>query len=308
MSNPRFDLVDIIQTLRNKGKILLIATIACALLGAIFYVVGKKTYKAEADFIISNPLYADRNNLYRTRDTRFVDYFGGDDDIDRILVTAESDTVRNTVAEKLGLWEAYELDSTQKDDRLEMKEIFKDKFKMERTEYTTAKVYFTDTDPERAANVVNLAIETCENIFRGYYLTMKNNVADAIRERNHAIEANLEEMANRQVEITKQYAASSDKLERIRLEDELTEISVMKEQLMKDKASNTSILNELLTGVAGNDKNRYLQVITPATPPEKPAGIGFVLTVIGAAFFGFFFVAIYLLIITYYRLLINVQR
>ena len=307
MSNPRFDLVDIIQTLRKNSKLLLIATIASALLGAVFYVVGKKKYKAEADFIISNPLYADRNNLYRDRDTRFVDYFGGDDDIDRVLVIASSDSLRNTIADQLDLWGAYKLDKTIKDDRIDMKEIFKDKFKMERTEYTTAKVYFKDTDPERAAAVVNLAIETCEDIFRGYYKKMKRNVANSVQERIDAIDKELASITEEQVALSKK-TSRLDIEQLIRREDKGTEISMMKEQLMKDKAKNMSILNELLTGVDSNDKNRYLQVITPATPPEKPAGIGLALTVIGAAFFGFFFVAIYQLIITYYRLLINVER
>lgn len=310
MSNPRFDLVDIIQTLRKNSKLLLIATIVSALLGAVFYIVGPKKYKAEADFIISNPLYADRNNLYRNRDTRFVDYFGGDDDIDRVLVIASSDSLRNTVADQLDLWGAYKLDKTIKDDRIDMKEIFKDKFKMERTEYTTAKVYFKDIDAERAAAVVNLAIETSENIFRGYYKKMKRNVSNSVQERINAIDKKLEKITEEQIALSKSMTKSSgrDVEQRIRMKDKSTEISMMKEQLMKDKAKNVSILNELMTGVDANDKNRYLQVITPATPPEKPAGIGFALTVIGAAFFGFFFVAIYQLIITYYRLLINVAR
>ena len=38
MSNPRFDLVDIIQTLRKHGKLLLIAVIVSAMLGGLFYV------------------------------------------------------------------------------------------------------------------------------------------------------------------------------------------------------------------------------------------------------------------------------
>jgi len=308
MSNPRFDLVDIVQTLRKQSKLLLIAVIASSLLGALFYVIGKKKYKAEADFIISNPLYADRNNLYRDRDTRFVDYFGGDDDIDRVLVIASSDSLRNTLADQLDLWGAYKLDKTVKDDRLDMKEIFKDKFKMERTEYTTAKVYFTDTDPERAAKVVNLAISTCEDIFRGYYKKMKNNVANSVKERIAAIDEEISKLSEKQMMVSKEISATNDQLEQMKLRDDMTEISIIKEQLMKDKAKNTSILNELLTGVDSNDMNRYLQVITPATPPEKPAGIGLVLTIIGAGFFGFFFVAIYLLIITYYRLLINVER
>lgn len=308
MSTPRFDLVDIIQTLRKHSKLLLIAVVASAMLGGLFYVFGKKKYKAEADFIISNPLYADRNNLFRNRDTRFVDYFGGDDDLDRVLVIAASDTLRNTVAAQLNLWDAYKLDKTKAEDRLKMKEIFKDKYKMERTEYTTGKVYFKDTDPERAAAVVNLSIEISENIFRSYYLKMKNNVANSVRERIDEIDRRIAELTNEQLQLHKNRTNVSGTEEYIKQETKATEIAVLKEQLIKDKANNISILNELLTGVDSNDQNRYVQMITPATPPEKPAGIGFVLTVIGAAFFGLFFVAIYLLIITYYRLLINVQR
>lgn len=308
MSNPRFDLVDIIQTLRKHSKLLLIATIISAMLGGLFYVFGKKNYKAEADFIISNPLYADRNNLFRNRDTRFVDYFGGDDDLDRVLVIASSDTLRNAVAEKLNLWDTYKLDRTKPEDRLKMKEIFKDKYKMERTEYTTGKVYFEDTDPARAAAVVNLSMELSENIFRSYYLKMKNNVANSMKESIAAIDNRIAEITGEQVALGKMMSPGLSQEEMIKLQTHATEIAVLKEQLIKDKANNITILNELLTGVDTSDRNRYIQVITPATPPEKPAGIGMVLTVIGAAFFGFFFVAIYLLIITYYRLLINVER
>lgn len=308
MSNPRFDLVDIIQTLRKHGKLLVIAVVASAMLGGLFYTFGKKKYKAEADFIISNPLYADRNNLFRNRDTRFVDYFGGDDDLDRVLVIAASDTLRNTVAEQLNLWDAYKLDRTKPEDRLKMKEIFKDVYKMERTEYTTGKVYFKDTDPVRAAAVVNLSIEISENIFRSYYLKMKNNVANSVRERIDEIDRKLAELTHEQLELFKNRTNVSGTEAYMLQETKQNEIAVLKEQLIKDKANNVSILNELLTGVDSNDQNRYVQVITPATPPEKPAGIGLLLTVVGAAFFGFFFVSIYLLIITYYRLLINVER
>lgn len=308
MSNPRFDLVDMIQTLRSRRKLLVIAVIVSSLLGGLFYVVGKKKYKAEADFIISNPLYADRNNLFRTRDTRFVDYFGGDDDIDRVLVIAGSDTMRNVVADKLNLWDAYKLKKEDPKDRLKMKEIFTDKFKMERTEYTTGKVYFKDTDPERAAAVVNLAIETCENIFRGYYLKMKNNIANSVAQSNLQIDSKMAGLTQEQLALSEKPMSGMSKAEMLQLMDKQTELNVLKEQLMKDKATNMSILQELLTGADTNDRSRYLQVITPATPPAKPAGIGFVLTVIGAAFFGFFFVAIYTLIVTYYRLLINTQR
>lgn len=302
MSNPRFDLVDIVQTLRNKRKLLLIAVLVSAAIGGLFYVAGKKKYKAEADFIISNPLYADRNNLYRTRDTRFIDYFGGDDDLDRVLVIATSDTLREVISDKLNLWDAYKLKKADPKDRLKMKEIFKDNFKMERTEYTTGKVYFKDTDADRAAAVVNLAIKYSEEIFRSYYLVMKNNIANSVVKANAQIDEKIAALSKQQMELDNTQISGLEKA------DKLAEISMLKQSLMQNKATNMSVLNELLTGADANDKSRYLQVITPATPPAKPAGIGLMFTVLGAAFFGFFFVAIYMLLVTYYRLIINAQR
>lgn len=308
MSNPRFDLVDIAHTLRNRRRLLLIGVIIAAMLGGLFYVVGKKKYKAEADFIISNPLYADRNNLFRTRDTRFVDYFGGDDDIDRVLVIASSDTLRNYLTDKLNLWEAYKLDKSNPEDRLEMKEIFKDRFKMERTEYTTAKVYYTDTDPERAANVVNLAIEMSESIFRGYYLKMKDNVANSIRKRIGDIDTEIKDNVMQMAQLNEELRSANTDAERIMIRTKGEELSAINGQLIEDKARNASLLNEFMTGVDEEDRNRYLQVITPATPPVEPAGVGLALTIIGAAFFGFFFISIYILIVSYYKLLIAVER
>ncbi len=308
MSNPRFDLVDIAHTLRNRRRLLLIGVIIAAMLGGLFYVVGKKKYKAEADFIISNPLYADRNNLFRTRDTRFVDYFGGDDDIDRVLVIASSDTLRNYLTDKLNLWDAYKLDKSNPEDRLEMKELFKDRFKMERTEYTTAKVYYTDTDPERAANVVNLAIEMSESIFRGYYLKMKDNVANSIRKRIGDIDTEIKDNVMQMAQLNEELRSANTDAERIMIRTKGEELSAINGQLIEDKARNASLLNEFMTGVDEEDRNRYLQVITPATPPVEPAGVGLALTIIGAAFFGFFFISIYILIVSYYKLLIAVER
>lgn len=311
MSNPRFDLVDIALTLTSRKKLLLIVTLVSAVLGAVFYVAWPKEYKAETDLIVSNPLYTDRNNLFRDRDTRFVDYFGGDDDIDRVLVISGTDSLRNTIAEKLNLWEVYHLDKSDKKDRLKMKEKFQDDFKMERTEYTTAKVYFTDKDPDRAAEVVNLAIEVCENIYRGYYLQMRDNAANALNNKiadvDNAIESNLQKL----IAINSSFDEAVNRRDKeaiLRLRTKIAEINAINEKLIEDKAKQTSLLNEFMTGVDENDKNRYLYAISPAKPPLKPTGVGLALTIVGAAMFGLFFTAIYILIVSYYRRLITAER
>lgn len=307
MSNPRFDLVDIALTLKSKKNLLLIVVLVSAVLGGVFYVVWPKKYKAETDLIVSNPLYTDRNNLFRTRDTRFVDYFGGDDDIDRVLVISGTDSMRNTIADKLNLWEVYHLDKTDKDDRLKMKEKFQDDFKMERTEYTTAKVYYTDKDPERAAAVVNLSIEVCEAIYRGYYLRMRDNVANSLKNKiadiDKTIGDNLMQLAKLSRQLEK--VNRGDIEQQLTVRNDIEEINAINAKLIEDKAQHTSLLNEFMTGVDEKDQNRYLYAISPAKAPLKPTGVGLALTIAGAALFGFFFTAIYILIVAYYRRLIT---
>ena len=311
MSNPRFDLVDIAQTLTSRKKLLLIVLVVSSILGAVFYVAWPKKYKAEADLIVSNPLYTDRNNLFRTTDTRFVDYFGGDDDIDRVLVIGSSDSLRNAVADKLGLWEIYKLDKTDKKDRLKMKEKFQDDFKMERTEYTTAKVYYTDKDPDRAAAVVNTAIDICESLYRGYYLRMRDNVATSLKNKINDIDVTIARNLKDLAVLAEKRSAMRNKgsiEEHLTVQTNIDELTAINNKLIEDKAKHTSLLNEFMTGVDEKDKNRYLYQVTPAQPPLKPKGVGFALTVVGAGLFGLFFTAIYILIVSYYRRLITVER
>ena len=89
MTTPRFDLVDIVHTLRQRRRFIFIVMALTILVGVLFTFIRTKKYEAEAEFFLSNPLFADRNYLFRSHDMHFVDFFAGDDDIDKIIVTAE---------------------------------------------------------------------------------------------------------------------------------------------------------------------------------------------------------------------------
>ena len=64
---------------------IIIMTVAAMVLGGIFLAIRHKKFKGEARFLVNNPLYGDRSTLFRSNDTRWVDYFGGDDDVDKIM-------------------------------------------------------------------------------------------------------------------------------------------------------------------------------------------------------------------------------
>lgn len=324
MATPSFDLVDVTQTLRNRRRFIIIITVVAAVLGAALYLVKKKRYKAKADFIMANPLYADRNNLFRANEMRFVDYFGGDDDVDRILIVAESDTVRNMVAQKLNLAEAYRLDMTKAEDRDRMKGTFKKFYNIDRTEYKTCEVYYTDTDPKRAAAVVNESITVMEQVFRGYYIGMRQKIHSAISAKVTGMDSTIVALTDTLAIIRDKhqlYDIISPARENLvtstvkgsggagfgKAVEQIQNIEAIKDKLVVDRANYISLLNEFSTNNNANDLP-LITVITPATAPVDPSGPGILLTVLACAFIGAFFSAVYILISSYYKMLITVQR
>jgi uncharacterized protein involved in exopolysaccharide biosynthesis len=324
MNTPRFDLVDITHTLRNRGRFILTMTVIAAVLGLLFSLVRKKKYESQADIIMTNPLYTDRNNLFRANEMRFVDYFGGDDDADRVLVIAESDTVREMVAKKLNLADAYKLDMSKAEDRDKLKGIFKKNFKVDRTEYKTCQMFFTDTDPQRSAAVLNESIIAIEEIFRSYYVHMRGKVSTSIQAKVTEMDSTILSLTDTLSVLRDKYKIydivspgrqnvmlgsikSSGAADFGRGVEEIQNIESIKDQLVADRAKYFSLLNEFSTGNSASDL-RLIQVITAARPAVDPKGPGLLITTLACMLLGFFFSALYILIVTYYRLLVAVQR
>lgn len=323
MSTPRFDLVDVTQTLRNRRKLLGIIMVIAAVLGTAVFFVRKKKFKAEGNFIIANPLYADRNNIFRTTDMNFVDYFGGEDDIDRVIAIATSDTVRAMVAERLNLAEAYKLDLSKPEDRDKLAGVFEKRLNIKRTEFTTVKVSFVDTEPVRSAAVVNECIKATEARYRGHYIKMKKDVASSVDRKIKELDGSIDSLTNVLGEMRDKYriydivnparqsisgAIKSSGVQGFgRALEEIQNIEAVKDQLVQDRAKNISIQNEFHTG-ADMESMEYITVLTPAKPPVDPSGLGLILTAIASALFGLFFGSVYILLSTYYKLLVSVER
>jgi len=323
MSTPRFDLVDVTQTLQKKRRFILAVAIITALLGIAVFFIKKKKYEGRVDFIMTNPLYTDRNNIFRAEEMRFVDYFGGDDDIDRIIVVAESDTVRNMIAGKLNLWDAYKLNPSKPEDQQTMKDIFKKNYKINSSEYKTCEVFYVDTDPKRAADVANTSVDAMEQVFRGYYINMRQRVYASLTDKMNDIDSTIHQLTDSLAILRNEYGVydiMSPSRKNLVMNgvkpgrgnmgmavEQIQNIESIKDQLVTDRAKYVSLLNEFSTGNKTNDMS-FVQVITAARPPVDPKGLGVVLTAIACGLLGLFFAALYTLVTVYYRLVISVER
>jgi uncharacterized protein involved in exopolysaccharide biosynthesis len=320
---PRFDLVDIAQTIRNRRRFIIGITVAAAVLGTVFYLLQKKTYKASSEFIVSNPQYADRANLFRTTEARFIDYFAGEDDIDRVIAIAKSDLVKNQVIDNMHLFEAHKLDPNKPKDAEKMSGIFKKNFDVNRTEYKNMEISYVDEDPKRAADVTNEAVRVIELTYRNYYNNLKGRIYNSIQEKIAEIDSSVNVLTDSLAHLRAQYGIYdiiSPARENIvaggmkgsgpdfgRGVELVQNVESVKDQLVIDRAKNISLLNEFSTGTKMDDM-RFLQVISTAMPPVKAAGLGMILSVIACTLAGFFLSVVIALLGAYYKKLVSVER
>lgn len=324
MSTPRFDLVDVVQTLRKRQRILIIVSVVTMVLGGVFFAIGRKYYKAEATFLMSNPLYTDRSNLFQDDQIQFVDYFAGDDDVDRLMTLAESDTIIYDVAKKQKLDAAWGLDLSNPKQAHKLRETFKDNYKAVRNEYNSCTIYYTDIDPERATNVANQCVSSMETIFTSYYIGQRNKALASIDTKISQLNSNIDSLTDSLASLRSKYSiydlvspnrqnlvsvsiksnGSADFGKALEL---VQNLEAVKDKMVIDKAQYTSLRNQYAASI--DTQNVHLMhIISHAKVPGKPKGLGLILTIIVAGMIGFFFTSVYILITTYYKALIAVER
>lgn len=321
---PRFDLVDIAQVLYQRRRLLVWITLLAAALGAVGYLIQKKKYQAKSEVVVANPLYADRNHFFRTNTDRYIDYFAGEDDIDRIMAIANSDEVKNRVVEKAGLFQHYKLDTTSKKDELVLGARWKKSFKVVRTEYKNIEVMFTDEDPEKAAEVVNEAIKVIERTYRNFYISIKDQMYEALYDKLLEADSLVVLFTDSLVALREEYQIydilnparmntivntlkSNGHKEFGRGVEEIQNVSSIKDRWVMDRSTYVSLLNEFSTGTRPGELS-FINVISPATPPIKPAGLNLTLTSVACGLAGFFAAMIIVLLNAYFRVLLAARR
>ncbi len=322
MTNISFDLVDIIRTIQKQKRFIIIITIAGILLAAASLAVKRKKYKAEARFLVNNPLYGDRSTLFRSVDTRYVDYFGGDDDVDKIMAFAGSDTVKNRIIRNCNFEIVYKKDINDPMGHAELMSIFKKNFNIKRTEYKDVEVSYTDYDAQTAANVANMSVKVLEETYRQYYNYIKNGIYTSINDQVIKLDSSIATLTDTLAAMRDKYgiySIISPARQNVitsdikgggkgygRAIEEIQNIESIKDQLVADRAHYISALNEF--HATTNSAMDFVKVITRALPPVNPAGLGTSLTIIAAALLSFFFSTIYVLLMAYFRKLNAIER
>ncbi|RYZ53042.1 MAG: hypothetical protein EOP49_08135 [Sphingobacteriales bacterium] len=314
MSDKGFDLIQIVRLIRQNSKLVLTVTLIAGAIGLLFTLIGKKRYKARAEFFVSNPLFNDRSNIYRTDRPAFIEYFADENDIDKVIAFGNSRNVREEVIRKAGLIKELKIDTTEKGYYEELEDRFRDRYDIKRTEYTNLEITFLASDPQVAALAANTAVDVLENSFRGYFANMRNSVVAPLQQKIVQADSTINVLTDTLAKLRDEYriydiispsranlmtgsiSGGGSNLGRgIELIQNLESI---KDQMVIDRARNIASVNEFTT-----TNFNMVHVISRAVPPDEPAGLGLLLNTIACALAGLFLVLAYLLIRGYYSYL-----
>lgn len=311
----RFDLFEVIRIgLRWKKFIIGLTLLAC-LTAAIYFFLQKNTYKAYGSFFPSSAVMSGRINLFRENQQEWIDMFGGENEVDRAYVIANSANVISYLIGKFHIAAHYKIDTVNdKDADKKTYKKFTKNFIVSRSGYKHIEINFNDEDPELAYQVVNEAMNRTEDLLRDLYKTINVQLALAIDNRADSIQQQLtvytDSLVNMRVRYniydliapgrkSQNYTPRSSGADYARGLEEIQNVEEVKDKLSMDKAKYLSLSNEFKT--AASKVFPMIHVVQWASPNGPKAGPFRTLGVLTTGVIAFIFSLLLAVLIEYFR-------
>lgn len=298
-----FDLFDVIKIGFKWKKYILGFTVLVAVITAIFFLFKKNEYKAYGSFFPSSAVMSGRINLFRETNQEWIDMFGGENEMDRTYVIANSANVVSYLIAKFKIAEHYKIDTTAPNANQKIYKRFTKNYSVSRTGYKHIEITFTDEDHYLAYEIVNEAINRTESLIRKLFANINVQLATAIDIRKDSIDKQLSIMSDSLVNMRVKYGIydlispgrknlimnspkGSGAQFALGLES-IQNVEEVKDKLAIDKARYMSLSNEFKTSTF--EGFPMVHVVQWATPFGPKAGPYRILNVLGASIAAFFF-------------------
>lgn len=159
-----FDLIELLKIIiRWKKSILIIC--AAALVGSIIISdphILKPYYKSTTLFYPTNPSLTSSQNMFVESQASF---FGGPDDVDRLLSIANSIQLKSFIVKKFHLFEHYNIDSaTKKYPNYAVQLELEDNYYAGKTDKGAIEVTVYDHDKQFASDMANTIVQKIDDI------------------------------------------------------------------------------------------------------------------------------------------------
>jgi len=295
----RYDLFDVLRAGKKWKNYILGLALICTLIASVYFFLQKNTYQAYGAFFPASAVISGRINLMRETNQDWIDYFGGENEVDRATVIAHSADVISFLLDSFKIAEHYDIDvKNDRNGNEKMYKRFMKNFAVTRSGFKHIEVTFKDEDHDLAYRVVNAAILRTEQQLRKLYIRVNGQLATALEAQIDSLDMAIKQHTDSLVKLRVQYgiydlispgrknlisftprgsgAAYAEGLEVIQNVEET------KDKLVVDRGRYLSLANEFRT--ATFDGFPMVHVTQWATPYGAKAGpfrtLG-VLTVLG---------------------------
>jgi hypothetical protein len=325
MNTPTFDLVEIIKVIQRNVKMILGITLAATIIGAVAFKLKDKKYKAKSEVYMLNPLFGDRLNILRRSvgDSRLVNYFGTEGDVDRAMTMVESKDVEDSVIAACDLYKTYQLDPSKAKDRAAMSAMYRDNFEAKRTENATIICTYEDNDAERSAHVLNAIMKISDFNFRKYLSNIKTNAVIEINRKVEVLNEQIDLYTDSVIALREKYKiydllspsrqnmmsgsiSPVGKINPAEGIEVLQNMESIKDQLVMNRSEQIATAYELQT--SNFNEVNILHYVSSPTPPNKASGLGFILTTLACGLAAFFFSVLLFSFTSYIKALANTER
>lgn len=283
MQSKKLDLVEICRVIYLKKWFVLIFAICAAVAGLIFCLLAQKQYTSTTVFIVKSPMNMDRNHIFRQGDYQPNDFFATENDIDNVLTLSNNEVLLQFLVDSFKLDQHYHVANKQIAYR-----ILKRHFKVTRNDNRSLEFRISDPDPKTAADMVNTARWEVNNLFRNFFTQTKEQYITALHQNVNQIDGEIDKAEDTIQQLRQKYQlfnvllpARGNALQPIAMNADAAKAAGMellenatskKDQLLKDKADNLSLINEYRLDTKGSQLDMFytVQYGWPSDLPSFP--------------------------------------
>jgi tyrosine-protein kinase Etk/Wzc len=141
-------------------RVILIATLGTA---AIAFLFLPNYYKSTTTFYVASPDLFKPEQVFGTSN-KDMDYYGTENDVDRVLTIAQSGELSDFLIKKFDLYKHYEIDSTKEEAPFKVREQLDKLLEIKKTKFNAIELSIEDKDKKITAEIANTAREKIDEI------------------------------------------------------------------------------------------------------------------------------------------------
>jgi tyrosine-protein kinase Etk/Wzc len=158
------NLLGVIETILKWKKpilrVILIATLGTA---AIAFLFLPNYYKSTTTFYVASPDLFKPEQVFGTSN-KDMDYYGSENDVDRVLTIAQSGELSDFLIKKFDLYKRYEIDTSKEDAPYKVREQLDKLLEIKKTKLNAVELSIEDRDKKITADMANTAREKIDEI------------------------------------------------------------------------------------------------------------------------------------------------